>query len=259
MQNRTTLIGMLALTGVGVFLLARATRGPGDAGVLEAGEAQDTLAGGMRVPLGRGSTPGSAADAARSEIVDVRVDAAESARITCLESGDRSALPGVRLYSGSTPVAGPSGTDGVLSIEKPGFGKRTLWAPGWTPKVVYAPSLPSEVLMVAADASLEVRLLNFSGEHRVLRTLLQARGAAVATEGDWSPVLTQAELDTVRAEGIAPGAYDLYVWITYQYANPQPYSRTQIELPAGELTRLEIDIEGTLDGKPAVERVSDDE
>jgi len=255
MQNRTPLLGLIAVAGAGIFVLTQATNRPLETAELTSDAPEKSeAASSLSRPLAAGS--GGEASAAQRALITEAVEP-EVLRVLCLSAANRTPVPGVQLYQGLKSIAGPTADDGVLSIEEPGFGKRTLWAAGWVPQVHHSPALPAEVLMVRADAALEVRLINFSGDHRVLRTLLQPRNLSVPVEGSWMPVLSQAELDTLVVQGTAPGAYDLYVWITYEYASPKAYHRVGIELTAGEQLTVEIDINAPLDGSSVWEEPDD--
>jgi len=251
MQNSKLLLAAVALAAAGVFLLSRAETDPiQEPGLSSHGSGAvegDDTGGGLEIARPKPPT----ANNGRGLTPDLLPDEATVIRISCLSAADRSPLEGICLFQGENQVAGPSGADGILKVEEPGYGKRTLWASGWVSQTAYSPALPAEALFVAADATLEIRLLEVTAEYQVIKTLLQTRTPAAPPEGPWTPILVQAELDSLVARGVSPGSYDLYLWVTFQRGEPRAITNAELEIPAGETTRLELDIPALFEANPS--------
>lgn len=172
--------------------------------------------------------------------------------VLCTESATGAPLAGIWLYRDLEPLAGPSATSGELAIEDVDFdapGAWTLWAKGWVPVVVRATALPTEVAFERAGGSLELRLLGATDQHRMLRSLLKLRRATPSPDGPWAPRLVSQQLDVWVASGLAPGSYNLYVWITFPDGEPRPFSHTAFAVEAGAVTQLAFDLAAPRDAE----------
>ncbi len=168
-------------------------------------------------------------------------------QIYCLQASNRQPLAGVRLYERHETIAGPTGTDGVLPVGGIRRGELTLWVPGWLPVVVRGEGLPEEVLFVVADASIELRLLNATTEHQVVRILLQPHSSDWAPGDPWAPTLERKALDLYGASHVPPGEFDLYAWVSLAQGEPRPFSLTGIEVVAGEKATFSLDLAAPVD------------
>lgn len=168
-------------------------------------------------------------------------------QIYCLQASNRQPLAGVRLYERHETISGPTGTDGVLPVGGDRRGELTLWVQGWLPVVVRGEGLPEEVLFVVADASIELRLLNATAEHRVVRILLQPHSSDWAPGDPWAPTLGPKALDVYGASHVPPGEYDLYAWVSLAQGEPRPFSLTGVEVVAGEKATFSLDLAAPVD------------
>lgn len=163
-------------------------------------------------------------------------------RLLCLSSAERRPVAGIRLLEAGESVAGPTAADGVLVVEGEHRGLLIAWGEGWLPVEMRGTALPELVLLEPADASLEIRLLNSEAGHRVVRTLLQSHSRSIARSGPWTPILERRAADRYGAEGIPPGAYDVYFWTILDEGEPRSYSLRAVSVPPGERAVVDLDL-----------------
>ncbi|HED64942.1 MAG TPA: hypothetical protein ENJ09_05225, partial [Planctomycetes bacterium] len=123
-------------------------------------------------------------------------------------------LRGVVAYRDGDEASGPSDGDGTLLLSgMPAYGALTLWTSGWSPVVVELQALPEEVLFDPEDANLVVRTLNPGADWHLFRGLLQPRRVPPPPSGPWDPVFVEEAPDTYVVRDVAPGTFDLYIWL----------------------------------------------
>ena len=182
-------------------------------------------------------------DAGRQQHEGVRnaIAGDETSVLNCRQATDGEALAGVHLYLENEPIAGPSDARGELEVDATGRGPLTLWVAGWLPVSVQAEALPDTVLFEVAGATLELYLSGASSQHRLLRSVLQPH-APTPPHGPWAASFEERSVDTWVAEGVVPGRYDLYLWVTYPDGEPRPSSQRSVEVGADGPTRVTIDL-----------------
>ncbi len=162
--------------------------------------------------------------------------------VICQQELDGQALPGIRMYRRSEVIAGPSAPNGRLELANPGTGPITLWARGWLPVTVQSDRLPANVEFRMAEASLKLRLLNATPEHRVQKSLLQRQSPEPNRGLPWAPRLEERGQDLWIADQLAPGRYDLYVWVLFPGGESHSYSLRALDLEQSKSTSASIDL-----------------
>ena len=174
--------------------------------------------------------------------------------ILCLSDPEGIGLAGVQAYLVGEPVAGPSDQDGVLILPGPElesplhpWDKLTFWIEGHLPVSIRVEDIPSEVRLRAVRTGLEVRLINGSSQHTLLRSLLQPRGADGLAGAPWIPSLEGRAPDLWVAQDAPPGQYDLYLWVTYPNGAVRSFSQVAFEIELDRTTKLTFDLARPLD------------
>jgi hypothetical protein len=241
MQSRTLLLGALLIAAAVVIVaLAKDDEGA-SAPALSSPESSES---------GAAPDPGSATVEAptsptRSEALPGTAGSAlppTGFLLTCRRADDGRPLAGISVFQDGAMTGGPSTDAGELRLEAPAWERRILWKAGFIARRLDGPELPSEVLFEAADAELDLSLRNGGPEHRVVRTLLEQRGGNSPPNGPWKPRLKVESWDRLIARDVPPGTYDVYVWISKGDGAAQAYSLRGVHLPAGQRTRLSLDL-----------------
>lgn len=164
--------------------------------------------------------------------------------LLCLRARTLTPLPGIRLWVGDRGVAGPSGEDGVLSID----GELpapivTAWGEGFVPLELRRDALPELARLEPADGALEVELVNRAAQERVKRFELHPHLPAEAQEGPWKPTLEQLDGDLYRAQQLPPGEYDVYFWVSSGRSAPRTLAARSVKVEPGRRTSVRLDVE----------------
>jgi len=146
------------------------------------------------------------------------------------------------MYADAEPISAPSDPEGRLAVPASLPARVTLWDGGWLPVTAETDALPAEVAFEAANASIELRLLHASAEHRLLRGLITPRWPDRTPQGPWTPGFAERGFDRYVAGGVRPGSYDVYVWIVDPTGEPRPYSRPALAVEPGGVARWSIDL-----------------
>lgn len=162
--------------------------------------------------------------------------------LICRRADDRAPLAGISLYQNDILRLGPTGADGKLLIGDLGWDMRILWGEGWAPQRLRGAANPPEVLFVPADSKIDISLKNTSPQHKVIRSILQMRGADTPPEGIWTPKLEVTNWDRLNASQVPPGTYDIYVWISKDMGTPEPYQLHAVTLNPAQHLQLTIDL-----------------
>lgn len=238
-RSRPLILVALLLSAAAVLVASLVLRVDG-AGPSGASPAPGVPAGEVRpAPPDLAAAP---ADRQRDRAPSEEPESAGPAPLRCLDRSTGAGLAGVRMYHRAACVAGPSDAEGALPVPDDLTGVVTLWAEDRVPVVLRGETLPAEVAFDIADASLELRLVNATGEHRVLRTLIEPVAATTIPKGPWSPVLEERTLDVWQAERVPPGSYDVYMWVVFPDGGPRALSQRAVEVRPGAVTRLSFDL-----------------
>ncbi|MEW6071262.1 MAG: hypothetical protein AB1726_01530 [Planctomycetota bacterium] len=163
-------------------------------------------------------------------------------RIACLRAADLAPVAGVRLYDGIRRIAGPAGEDGILEVPDPHGPDLVVWGRGWRPARIGGPPLPDRVLLAAVDGTLEVRIANRTALHRIVRAEIQTHLLLGPAGGPWEARLSRQTDDLYVASPIAPGEYDVYLWVRRDGGEPLPISRRAVAIAAGTPTVVTVDV-----------------
>jgi len=163
-------------------------------------------------------------------------------RLLMVRADDLSPLPGMRAYAGAELLAGPSGPSGWLEFAPLAGRRTTFWAEGWVPREFRTQALPLErVLLSAADASLEVQLDSLDPAEGALRCQLEPVDWTANTRTAWSrspEILTPSRL---VGQTLAPGRYQLYVWVGAFGEAGTPLEPVTVELVSGQRAFVRLD------------------
>ena len=238
---------MLLLPAAAVVIVARVWQ------AWEADAQPDRSAAGISAPSPSSTSPREgpaqldAVPSTRSDELQPPASSAEESRdlhatVRCIAEEDDSPLEGVRAYRRGVAEHGTSRSNGELELPPSVEGALVLWKKGRQPLVLERPGEGALLRLSPATAGLEVRLSGMTFDHRLVRSLVVQRDARLP-EGPWSPELEQRALDVYACAGLAPGSYDVYLWIARGQGAPRPYQLGEIELSAGVEERVELDLE----------------
>lgn len=166
-------------------------------------------------------------------------------RLQMVAAADRAPLPGIRAYVGADVLAGPSSPDGWLEFVPPMGRRTTFWAEGYVPQEFRTRQLPAEqVLLSRADASLEVQLDALDPDEGALRCLLEPLDWTSTAQVAWAETLEVLSPSRLEGRYLAPGRYQLYVWIGAFGAAGVPLEPVPVVLVSGrhELVRLDASV-----------------
>lgn len=135
-------------------------------------------------------------------------------RLLVVDVTDGSPLPGISAYVGEELLAGPSDESGQLELIPPPGLRTTFWGPGWTPRQFHSRDMPTDrVELTAATASLEVLVDHLAPEEGVLHSRVESMDWTATSKTAWSPTLDRIAPYRLQASDLAPGRYQVYVWI----------------------------------------------
>jgi len=163
-------------------------------------------------------------------------------RIQVVRASDGTPIAGAHVWHGELDLAGPSGDDGWLEFIPPRGQRVTFWSAGWIPAEFLSRALPAErVELIAADASLEVLLDDLDPGDGALHSHLEPLGWTAPKGAPWSEPLEVTAPNRLLSEGLAPGRYQVYVWVGAYQTSGVPLEPIEVELIAGkhEVVRLD--------------------
>lgn len=163
--------------------------------------------------------------------------------VTCRSALDGARLAGIRAYTGTEAIAGPTDEKGVLTFENAPLGLVTFWGPGSVPREIDAAALGDEVRLEAASGSLDVRLEGMEATDRVVRTLLEPRTRHARAGGPWRSELVQVTEAYYRASSLVAGEVDVYVWVSRDGGEVFPVTQARVAILAGENTALTLSLD----------------
>ena len=163
-------------------------------------------------------------------------------RLCMVHVDDGRPLAGIRAWVGTEALTASSGGDGWLELVVPAGQRVTFWGQGWIPAEFRSRALPdAQVELSPADASLEVLVDELLPDEGIVHSRLEPLDWTAPSGAAWAGLLEATGPDRLFGEGLAPGRYQLHVWIGPARSAGIPLEAAEVELSQGLHAVVRID------------------